>query len=68
MSQELRTQWPEAQLSAALSVSGLIGANGTATVDETKDLVANLDFALVLFQSTWCSMKHAEIDTCMINI
>lgn len=46
---EIRKQWPEAQLSAALGVSGLVGASGdAATAEETKLVVQYLDFAKIM--------------------
>ncbi|EGG00963.1 family 18 glycoside hydrolase [Melampsora larici-populina 98AG31] len=46
---ELRKQWPEAQYSAALSIGGLLGADGkVAGANETQLLVENLDFANIM--------------------
>ncbi|KAG0148163.1 hypothetical protein CROQUDRAFT_714721 [Cronartium quercuum f. sp. fusiforme G11] len=45
---EIRSIWPTGILSAALSINGLIGANGTATTQETADLVKYLNFTNVM--------------------
>jgi hypothetical protein len=45
MIQEIRTLWPEVELTAAVGVTGLIGATGEpATPKETALLTENLDF------------------------
>ncbi|MBW0482640.1 hypothetical protein O181_022355 [Austropuccinia psidii MF-1] len=42
---EIRALWPKAQLTAALGLTGLIGASGQpATSSEMTDVVGNLDF------------------------
>ncbi|KAH9824715.1 family 18 glycoside hydrolase [Melampsora americana] len=47
--QEIRKQWPTAQLSSALGISGLIGASGSAaTTEETKLVVKYLDFVKIM--------------------
>ncbi|KAH9824716.1 family 18 glycoside hydrolase [Melampsora americana] len=47
--QEIRKQWPKAQLSSALGISGLIGASGSAaTAEETKLVVKYLDFVKIM--------------------
>ncbi|EGF99973.1 family 18 glycoside hydrolase [Melampsora larici-populina 98AG31] len=47
--QEIRKQWPKAQLSSALGISGLVGASGSAaTTEETKLVVKHLDFVKIM--------------------
>ncbi|MBW0494361.1 hypothetical protein O181_034076 [Austropuccinia psidii MF-1] len=46
---EIRALWKEAQLTVALSITGLVGADGKpATIAETKDIVESVDFVNIM--------------------
>lgn len=45
LAQEIRTLWPKVQLTAAIGITGLIGASGSAaTKEEVSALAANLNY------------------------